>query len=61
MSQRYNDNTKKPKLNETQPGILKIYICCWKIQQKGLSAGESAAGITYSSIRIHPKSCCNFT
>ena len=26
MSQRYNDNTKKPKLKETQPGILKIYM-----------------------------------
>ena len=45
MSQRYNDNTKKPKLKETQPGILKIYIFCWKIQQKGSIAGESAAGV----------------
>ena len=25
------------------------------------SAGESATGITYLSMRIHPKSCCIFT
>ena len=25
------------------------------------SAGESAAGITYLSMRIHPKSCCIFS
>ena len=24
------------------------------------SAGESAAGVTYLSMRIHPKSCCIF-
>ena len=61
MNQRYNDNTKRPQLKENQPGILKIYIFCWKIQQRHLGPGDSAAGITYLSMRIHPKSCSIFT
>ena len=32
MSQRYNDNKKRPKPKENQLGILKVYIFCWKIQ-----------------------------
>ena len=46
MSQRYNDNIKRPKLQDTQQGILKIYSFCWKIQQKALGPGESTAGVT---------------
>ena len=33
MSQRYNGNTKRPKLKENQSGILKIYAFCQKNQQ----------------------------
>ena len=40
MSQTYNDNIKKPKLQDTQLGILKTY--------------QSTAGIAwYLSLRIH--------
>ena len=56
MSQRYNDSTKMPQLKENQPGILKIYAFCWKIQQRGLGPGDSAAGVMYLSMRLHPKS-----
>ena len=52
MSQRYNDNTKRPKPQDTQ-----IYLFCRKIQQKVLGPGETAAGVTYLSMRIHSKSC----
>ena len=34
MSQTYYDNIKKPKLQDTQLGILKIYAFCQKIQQR---------------------------
>ena len=61
MSRRYNDNTKRLRLKENQPEILKIYILCWKIQQRGSDLGDSTAGVMYLSMRIHPKSCCNFT
>ena len=57
MSQRYNDNTKRPKLQDTQLGMLKFYVFCWKIQQRASGPGESAAGVTYQSLRIYPKSC----
>ena len=33
---------------------------CWKIQQRALGPGESAAGDTYVFMRIHPKNCCIF-
>ena len=33
MSQRY-DNIKRPKLQDTQLGILKIYAFCQKVQQR---------------------------
>ena len=36
MSQTYYDNIKKPKLQDTQLGILKIYAFCQKIQQRAL-------------------------
>ena len=61
MSQRYNDNTKRPKPQDTQLGILKTYEFCQKIQQKTSCPRDSAAGIMYLSLRIHPKSCHNFT
>ena len=58
MSQRYNDNTKRPKPKQNQPGILKIYRFCQKIQQRASGPGESAAGVMYLFMRIHPKNCC---
>ena len=54
MSQRNNDNTERPQLKENQPGILKIYVFCQKIQQKGSETGGSTAGVTYLSMRIYP-------
>ena len=57
MSQRYDDNTKRPKpKKKVQLGILKIYAFYWKIQQRALGPGESTAGIT-TAVRIHQKSC----
>ena len=56
MSQRCNDNIKKPKLQDNQLGILKIYIFCLKIHEKALGPEESAAGVMwYLSLRQHPK------
>ena len=46
MSQRYNDNIKRPKLQDTQLGILKIYVFCQKIQQRVSGPGESAGDVT---------------
>ena len=46
MSQTYYDNIKKPKLQDTQLGILKIYAFCQKIQQRTSCPGESPAGVT---------------
>ena len=60
MSQRHNDNTKRPKPKENQLGILKIDIFCQKIQQSALGLGESAAGVMYLYMRIHPRSCYIF-
>ena len=45
MSQRYNDNTKRPKSKENQLEILKIYAFCQKIQQRASGLGESAVGV----------------
>ena len=45
MSQRYNDNTKRPKPQDTQLGISKIYAFCRKIQQRASDPRESAAGV----------------
>ena len=41
MSQRYSDNTKRPKPKENQLGILKIYAFFRKIPQRALGPGES--------------------
>ena len=57
MSQKFNDNTKKQKSKKNQLGILKIYAFCWKIQQRASGQKESAAGVRYLFMRIHPKSC----
>ena len=43
MSQRYNENIKRPKLQDIQLGILKIYAFYRRIQQKALGPEESAA------------------
>ena len=48
---------KRPKPKENQLVILKIYAFCQKIQQRASGPGESVAGVTYLSMRIHPKSC----
>ena len=40
MSQRYNDNIKRPKSHDTQLGILEIYTFCLKIQQRTSGPGE---------------------
>ena len=54
MRQRYNDNTTMSKPQENQLGILKIYTFCQKIQQIP-QVQESTAGVTYLSMRMHPK------
>ena len=59
-SQRHSDNTKRPKSKENQLGILKIHTYCQKIQQRASGLGESTAGVTYLSMRKHPKSCVIF-
>ena len=61
MSQRFDDNTKRSKSKENQLVILKIYLFCWKIQQSASDSEENTSGVTYLSVRTHPKSCCNFT
>ena len=48
MSQRYNDNIKRPKSQDTQLGILKIYAFCQKIQQKAFGPGESTLLVLHS-------------
>ena len=51
----YNENTKRPTLEDIQLGISKIYAFCWKIQQGISGLGDSTAGFTYLSLRIHSK------
>ena len=56
MRQTYNDNIKRPKLQDAQLGILKIYTFCRKMKQRASGPGDSTAGVTYHlSFRIHPK------
>ena len=59
MCQAYNDNTKRPKPKENQLGILGIssreFMHSVEIQQRALGQGETTAGATYLSLRIHPK------
>ena len=42
VNQRYNDNIKRPKQQDTLLGILKIYSFCQKIQQRASGPGENA-------------------
>ena len=46
MSQTYNDNIKRPKLQDILLGILKTYAFCQKLQQRASGPGESTAGVT---------------
>ena len=52
----YYYNTKNSKPQDTLLGISKIYASCQEVQQGSSCPGESAAGVTYLSFRIHPKS-----
>ena len=45
MSQRYNDNIKRPKPQDTLLVILKIYAFCQKIKQRALGPVERTTGI----------------
>ena len=58
MGQRYNDNTKWPKLRENQLGILETYALCLKIQQSASGPGGVLLELLsiYLSMRIHSKS-----
>ena len=47
MSQRYKDNIIRPKLQDTQLGILKNYAFYRKIQQRASGLAESTAGVMY--------------
>ena len=57
---KHKMTTQRPKPQDTQLGILKIYAFSLKIQQRASCPGESAAGVAYLSVRIHPKSCHMF-
>ena len=54
MSQRYNDNIKRPTPQDTQLGILNIYSFCQKIQKRASDPGESTAGV-YSIAQNTPQ------
>ena len=56
MRQRYNNNTKRTKPKENQLGILKCTHFARKISRRP-QVQESTAGITYLSMRMHPKNC----
>ena len=58
MSQIYNDNTRRPKPTENQLGILGI--SSWEFMHFTGNSAEGAAGTTYLSLRICPKSCFIF-
>ena len=67
MTQRYNDNTKRPKPKENQLGILKIYAFCQKFQQSTSGPVERCWGYIFvqentpPKMNFPPKSCCKFT
>ena len=54
MRQRYNNNTKKPKPKENELAILKCMHFARKISRRP-QVQESTAGVTYLSMRMHPK------
>ena len=51
-----DDNSKRPKPQNTHLGVSNIYAFSRNILHKTLGGGESAAGFTYLSLRIHLKS-----
>ena len=60
MSQICNDNTKRPKPQDIQLGILKIYAFSREFKHRASGPGEGTAGVRYFCMRIHPKTCCRF-
>ena len=46
MSQIYNDNIKRVKLQDIPLRVLKIYAFYQKIQQRTSGPGENTAGVT---------------
>ena len=46
ISQIYNDNIKRQKLQDIPLRILKICTFYWKIQQRASGPGEIIAGVT---------------
>ena len=46
ISQRYNDNTKRPKPQDTLLEILKTYAFYQKIQHRASGLGKSVAGVS---------------
>ena len=61
MSQICNDNTKRPKPQDIQLGILKIYAFSREFKHRASGPGEGTAGVRYFSMRIHPKTCRIFS
>ena len=59
MKQKHKNNRKRPKPKENQPGILKFYAFCQKIQQK--TSGPGKRCWCYVSMRMHPKNRHTFT
>ena len=59
MSQRNNDNRKRQKPKENQLGIFKKFThFAGKFSKRpGFQERGRAAGVTYLSMRVHPKSC----
>ena len=55
MSQRYIDNAERSKQKENQQGILKNLRIMLENSAEGFGPGESAAGVTYLSMRTHSK------
>ena len=55
MSQRYIGNAERSKQKENQQGILKNLRIMLENSAEGLGPGESAAGVTYLSMRTHSK------
>ena len=56
MSQRYIDNAKKLKLQDTQVEIFKIYAFFHKIEQRASDLAQGAPRVTHLSIRTHSTS-----
>ena len=59
MSQRYNDNTIRPKPQDAQFGVLKIDNFCWKFSR--IPRVQETTLLGYLPSILHPKSCHKFT